>query len=52
LPGPMPDPVNPPPGCKFHPRCQYRMKICEKVRPQLINIGGEHYVACHLYQKT
>ena len=50
LPGPLPDPVNPPPGCKFHPRCPYRKKICEKVRPKLVDIGGGHLVACHLYQ--
>ncbi|RLE92335.1 MAG: ABC transporter ATP-binding protein [Thermoprotei archaeon] len=50
LPGPRPDPVNPPSGCKFHPRCPHRMKICEEKAPKLIDIGGEHYVACHLYQ--
>jgi len=47
IPGPVPDPVNPPPGCKFHPRCPYRMDICTKVRPKLVDVGGGHLVACH-----
>ncbi|RLE99322.1 MAG: ABC transporter ATP-binding protein [Thermoprotei archaeon] len=50
LPGPRPDPVHPPPGCKFHPRCPHRMEICTREAPKLVNIGDEHYVACHLYQ--
>lgn len=50
LPGPLPDPVNPPSGCKFHPRCSERMEICEKVRPKLVDIGNGHLVACHKYQ--
>ena len=49
LPGPLPDPVHPPPGCKFHPRCPYKTEICKKVKPELINIGGDHFVACHKY---
>ena len=52
LPGPMPDPINPPPGCKFHPRCSERMEICKKVRPKLIDIGGGHLVACHKYKPS
>ncbi len=47
IPGPVPDPVNPPPGCKFHPRCPHRMDICTKVRPKLVDVGGGHLVACH-----
>ena len=49
LPGPIPDPINPPPGCKFHPRCPHAMPICKKVRPKLVDTGGGHLVACHLY---
>jgi len=49
LPGPIPDPVNPPPGCKFHPRCPHRMEICKERKPELIDLGGGHLVACHLY---
>lgn len=50
IPGPVPDPVNPPPGCKFHPRCPRRMDICTKVRPKLVDLGGGSFVACHLYR--
>jgi len=49
LPGPVPDPVNPPSGCKFHPRCPKRMDVCAKVKPKLVDIGGGRMVACHLY---
>jgi len=50
IPGQPPDLLNPPTGCKFHPRCPYAMDICKKENPQLKKQGpGEHYVACHLY---
>jgi len=48
LPGPMPDPIRPPPGCKFHPRCPIAEDICSRVRPKLIDIGGKRFVACHM----
>jgi len=51
IPGSPPDLLNPPPGCRFHPRCQYAMEICKKKEPEFTNVGGEHYVACHLIQK-
>lgn len=35
-------------GCKFHPRCKYKMVICEKVVPELLEIRENHYSACHL----
>jgi len=44
-----PDLINPPPGCRFHPRCQYAKEICKKDAPLLKNIGHKtHLVACHL----
>jgi oligopeptide/dipeptide ABC transporter ATP-binding protein len=46
--GDVPTPINPPQGCRFHTRCQYRMDICDKVEPELKDYGGEHFVACHL----
>lgn len=50
IPGQPPDLLNPPTGCRFHPRCPYVMDICKKENPQLKKQGtGEHYVACHLY---
>jgi len=51
IPGSPPDLSNPPPGCRFHPRCPYAMEICKKVEPKLIEIKPNHFVACHLYEK-
>ncbi|MFH1739881.1 MAG: oligopeptide/dipeptide ABC transporter ATP-binding protein [bacterium] len=48
LEGDVPSPVNPPPGCHFHPRCPHRFDPCDKIDPPLIDIDG-HQVACHLY---
>lgn len=47
LKGEVPDASNPPLGCYFHPRCNYAKDICREVRPELIDVGSEHYVACH-----
>ncbi len=49
LKGDVPSPINPPAGCHFHPRCPHRMEECDKGEPELINTGGDHYVACYLY---
>ncbi|MCL7399835.1 MAG: ATP-binding cassette domain-containing protein [Thaumarchaeota archaeon] len=49
LPGEPPSPVNPPTGCRFHPRCIYAMDICKNTEPKLQKVGSEHLVACHLY---
>ena len=51
IPGTVPSLITPPPGCKFHPRCPYVMDICRKEFPQMIKIGKEHSVRCHLYSK-
>jgi oligopeptide/dipeptide ABC transporter ATP-binding protein len=53
LTGDVPSPVNPPSGCRFHPRCHLRLQsgspaICSEVVPPLIDIGGGHECACHL----
>lgn len=45
--GEVPSPVNPPPGCRFHPRCQYAMPICKKKHPRLERIHNR-LVACYL----
>jgi len=38
-----------PPGCSFHPRCPFRMDICDKVDPPMIEYQEGHYVSCHLF---
>ncbi len=48
LEGDVPSPFKPPAGCRFHPRCKYSIPICSQEEPELIDIGNEHYVACHL----
>jgi peptide/nickel transport system ATP-binding protein len=46
--GEVPSTLNPPPGCRFHPRCPHAKEpICMKNEPTLIEIEKEHYVACH-----
>lgn len=50
MPGEPPDLINPPQGCRFHPRCPQAMPICSKERPDFIDLGGEHFVHCWLYQ--
>ncbi len=49
LKGEVPSQVNPPMGCRFHPRCPKRFEICDKSEPELMEIGRGHYVMCHLY---
>jgi len=49
--GIVPDLVNPPSGCRFHPRCKHAMDICRKDFPPLVEIKSDHYVACYLYSK-
>lgn len=48
IPGTPPNLMYPPPGCRFHPRCEYKIDICEKEEPQLKDINGRK-VACFLY---
>jgi oligopeptide/dipeptide ABC transporter ATP-binding protein len=47
LPGEVPSPLNPPPGCRFHPRCPVSLPSCSKEEPELIDVGAGHHVACH-----
>ena len=49
VPGEPPDPLNPPVGCRFHPRCFKRIPKCSLDEPQLCNVDDEHMVRCHLY---
>jgi oligopeptide/dipeptide ABC transporter ATP-binding protein len=47
--GDVPNPIHPPSGCHFHPRCPERMAICDEGIPQLKDTGGGHRVSCFLY---
>jgi oligopeptide/dipeptide ABC transporter ATP-binding protein len=49
LPGEVPSPINPPRGCRFHPRCPHAMAQCAEVEPPLRQVASNHLVACHLY---
>ncbi len=49
--GMIPDLIQPPPGCRFHPRCQSAMEICQKEKPVLVEFESGHWVSCHLYTK-
>lgn len=48
IPGFPPDLLSPPPGCRFHPRCQYAMAICKKEEPLMKEKSENQMVACHL----
>ena len=47
LPGEVPSPINPPSGCRFHPRCPRAIEICSKEEPPLIEVKGGHWLACY-----
>jgi oligopeptide/dipeptide ABC transporter ATP-binding protein len=47
--GMVPNLIYPPSGCRFHPRCPLRLEICEKVRPEWIEIEENYFIACHLF---
>jgi oligopeptide transport system ATP-binding protein len=47
LEGEVPSPVDPPEGCRFHPRCRYATEICSIERPPLVDHGGGRFAACH-----
>jgi len=48
LQGDVPSPINPPPGCSFHPRCPFALKRCAEEEPRL-EFDGKHGVACHVF---
>lgn len=51
LAGEVPSPLNPPSGCRFHPRCTYVMPVCQDLEPIFKEGSSGHFVACHLYQQ-
>ncbi|MEM1628839.1 MAG: ABC transporter ATP-binding protein [Desulfurococcaceae archaeon] len=49
IPGSPPDLINPPTGCRFHPRCLFATDRCRREEPSMVELGNNHLVACHLY---
>lgn len=49
LKGDVPSPINPPPGCRFHPRCPKILDLCSRVEPLWAEVEDKHFVMCHLY---
>jgi len=48
--GNVPNLVNPPPGCRFHPRCPKARKKCTQIKPKIEKVDENHLVACHFYR--
>ncbi len=51
IPGTPPNLINPPPGCRFHPRCPFAEPICREKEPELYQVGDNHYSMCHLVKE-
>lgn len=49
--GSVPDLVNPPSGCRFHPRCDYVRDLCKNEKPKVLQVEKNHMVACFLYER-
>ncbi len=49
--GSVPDLVNPPSGCRFHPRCDYVRDLCKNEKPKVLQVEKDHMVACFLYER-
>ena len=52
LTGEVPSPINPPSGCRFHPRCPLAQAICSQEEPPLRSVGADHQVACHFAEQS
>ena len=46
--GDVPSPINPPSGCRFHPRCPVAIEKCKTITPEWCEAAPQHWVACHL----
>lgn len=51
IPGMVPSLINPPPGCRFYPRCPYAIDVCRREEPSMIEVEPRHRVACWLYSR-
>jgi len=47
IPGSVPDLIDPPPACRFHPRCAHVMDVCRSVKPGATQLSEEHWAACY-----
>jgi oligopeptide/dipeptide ABC transporter ATP-binding protein len=47
--GMVPNLIYPPSGCRFHPRCDFRLEVCDKEKPPLNEIKKDYFIACHLF---
>lgn len=47
--GMVPNLIYPPSGCRFHPRCDYRLEVCDKIKPRFLEIADKYFIACHLF---
>jgi len=52
IPGTHPDPINPPRGCRFHPRCPLATDVCRRIEPKLVEVERGHFVACHRWEEV
>ncbi|HEX6288897.1 MAG TPA: ABC transporter ATP-binding protein [Herpetosiphonaceae bacterium] len=52
IPGNVPDPLRPPSGCRFHPRCPLATEVCQRTVPRKETIGAGHEVACHHWERA
>ncbi len=50
IPGRIPNYLEPPSGCRFHPRCPHVMPICKETPPEFFSVGEGHVAACYLYR--
>ncbi len=50
--GEPPSPVNPPSGCRYHPRCPFAKEVCKVKEPVLQEVASEHFVACHRWEEV
>lgn len=51
VPGDIPNLANPPPGCRFHPRCPFVMEVCKTREPPVLKLSSKHIVSCWLYAR-
>jgi len=51
IPGTVPDLLDPPQGCRFHPRCESAVASCQEQSPRLVEVAPSHFVSCHLVRR-